>query len=251
MVGVWMVALASASMGSMVDEEPSWGLAGPVACDAVVVLREAMHDDSLTLEEARRVAQCDHTSAWMLDVMPAFMALREAVVAHGDDPDALVDLASAVSTMRSGILGDAVRLALQLEIAGSLEGLRPGPWQHRLRVVAAAEPGVRPADDPPVFRRMLWGGLRGGRPDDVSRWEWGRGGVMAAGYLAASPWYAAMAEDAQLAVDGPTPEADLAAVRGRWGSRWPMDGGLVTVTLDLLDDEERLRSRWNVVLDGV
>jgi hypothetical protein len=157
--------------------------------------------------------------------------------------------AAAASTLRAGLLGDGVRMALQLEIAEALQGHAPGPWRTTLQAVAAAEPGPRPGEDPPAFRRMLFDGVAQGPDGDVVHWS--RVAVVSAGYLAALPFVADWADEAQRAVDGPSPQADLQELRDRWRASWVPEWGIVSVTLDLLENEAELHTRWDALLNDV
>jgi len=249
MIFGWMMAVASAASVGGGDLQV-WMMPGGVDCDAREVLVEAVEDELLDLDEARRVAQCDHTTAMYLGVMKVFQATRDGLEAHEDDPAALAVYARAVGTIRNGLVGDGVRLALQQQIADALEGAEPGPWQEVVLLVAAREPGPMPIEDPPVFAEMLRQGVEVG-PDGMTVWQWGRASVQSAFYLAVMPIVRGRVEKIQQALDSREPRRELAALEAEWTESWVPTSGYVHITMGLMDHEAELREQWRELLIGM
>jgi len=242
----WMMAVASAASVGGGDEQV-WMMPGGVDCDARDVLVEAVEDELLDLDEARRVAACGYSTALHGDVLDVFEASRNGLEAHGQEPDALAVYARAVGTIRSGLLGDGVRLALQQQIADALEGAEPGPWQEVIFLVAAREPGPMPIEDPPVFAAMLRRGVEVG-PDGSTVWQWGRATAQSAFYLAVMPIVRGRVERVQQALDSREPRRELAALEAEWTESWAPTSGYVHVTVGLMDHEAELREQWRGLL---
>lgn len=244
----WMMAVASAaSVG--VDDGQVWMMPGGVDCDAREVLMEAVEDELLDFDEARRVAACDRTTAMHLGVMKVFQATRDGVEAHEEDPAALAVYARAAGTIRNGLVGDGVRLALQLQIAEALEGAEPGPWQDVIGEVAAWEPGPMPIEDPPVLAETVRRGVLAGPDRDV--WQWGRRSLHSAYILATLPWMEERVAQAQVALESEHPRRALESLQKDWVDDWVPTDGYVNVTLDLMRHEALLRERWEALLSDM